>query len=466
MTNWLPNLADYAGPKYQAIAQAIGDAVAQGVMAPGDRLPPHRQLAWQLGVTVGTVSRAYALAEQRQLVAGTVGRGTFVCGGTPSRDNGGPLLSMAAGDDNIADLSINATLLDSTAAGFAGTLADIQRSADLATLLSYTRSNGLADHRAAAARWIARTGLSVDADAIVLTAGAQLALSAAFDIAAQQTRHVFVERLSYPVLKRIAANRGVRLTGIALDAEGMVPEALDAAARAAPEVRAVFVVPTLHNPTAATMSAARRQAIAAVARTRDLIIVEDDVYGYVATDRPAPVAHWAPERTIYLTSASKCTAPGLRVGWLVAPTGLRERLTDAVYASTLTQPALTHEIVRRWIDDGIAERLVGEMRRELAVRHRLAAEALPDIRYVDDPASPHILLPLPDGWRSDDFVAAVLMRGYRLASVEAFAVGADPVAPAVRISLGAVRDRNVLAGCLAAIRATLDNRPADDRMVI
>jgi len=466
MTIWHPDISGTDGPKYKAIASAIGNAIAQGALSAGDRLPPHRRLAWDLGVTVGTVSRAYALAEQRQLVEGTVGRGTFVCGGKPAPDSGGPLLIMHAGETGIADLSVNTTLLDSTTAAFAATLGELQFAPDLTTLLSYTRAAGLPEHRAAAARWISRTGLAVDAEMIVLTTGAQLGLSAAVDALAQPTRHIFVEQLCYPVLKSIAANRGVRLTGVALDAEGMLPEALDAAARAAPDVRAVFVVPTMQNPTAATMSAARRQAIAEVARARDLVIVEDDVYGYVGANRPAPLATWAPERTVYVTSASKCTAPGLRVGWLAAPPGLRERLLEPAYAATLTQPALNHEILRRWIENGTAERLVVELRAELAIRHRMAAEILPELRYIDDPNSPHILLPLPAGWRSDDFVASVLLQGYRLASVEAFAVGPDPVTPAVRLSLGATADRAVLAACLAAIRATLDSRPTSDRMVI
>ncbi|MEK9662083.1 MAG: PLP-dependent aminotransferase family protein, partial [Alphaproteobacteria bacterium] len=381
-------------------------------------------------------------------------------------------------DAAVANFSVNATLLDSTAEAFRETLAGIHKDVDPSllltypsALLTYTQAAGLPEHRAAAARWIARTGLDTGPDALILTMGAQQALAAAMDVVALPSRHVFVERLSYPVLKRIAAHRGVRLTGIALDGEGMVPEALDAAARAALDVRAVFVVPTLQNPTAATMSTARRETIAAVARARNLTIVEDDVYGYVATDRPAPLATHAPERTVYLTSASKCTAPGLRVGWLVAPPALREMLTDAVYATALTQPALTHEILRRWIEDGTAARLVGEMRDEIAIRHRMTEAAFADLDYIENPSSPHILLPLPEGWRSDDFVAAIAARGYLLAPIEAFAVGPDPAPPAVRISLGAVTDRAVLAGCLAAIRETLDgrrpaDRPPSDRMVI
>ncbi len=403
------------------------------------------------------------MAQRRQFVAGTVGRGTFVCGGTAAA-TANPLLP--APDGNITDLSINATLLDSTASAFAETLTGLTRSANLARLLEYTEPAGHPEHRDAAARWIARTGLAAYPHDIILTAGAQQALAATIDVVTQSTRHMFLERLTYPVLKRIAAIRGVRITGIALDEEGMVPAALDAAARAAPDVRAVALVPTLQNPTAATMSVARRQAIAEVARARNLVIIEDDVYGYVAPNRPPPIATFAPERTVYLTSASKCTAPGLRVGWMSAPPDWRDRLTEAVYADSLTQPALTHEIVRRWIDDGTAGRLVAELRDELATRHRMAAQALPNIRYADDPTSPHILLPLPERWRSDDFVAAVLTHGYRLAPIEAFAVGPGPVAPAVRISLGAVRERAALAGCLSAIRTVLDSHPSFERTVI
>lgn len=464
MTIWHPDLSQLDGPKYRAIADAIEAAIARGELAPGDRLPPQRNLAWELGVTVGTVSRAYALAEQRQLVAGTVGRGTFVCGGAPA--GGAPRAPLPSEEDDTTDLSFNTISSDTATTALGGALEGIRRSPDLAAMLGYTAFAGRADQRAVAARWIGRSGLAAEPASIIPTTGAQLALSAAFDALTQPVRHVFVERLTYPVLKRIAAHRGIRMTGIPLDSGGMVPEALDAAARAAPDVRAVFMVPTLQNPVAATMDTERRRAVAEVARARNLVIVEDDVYGYVAADRPPPIATYAPERTLYVTSISKCLAPGLRVGWLVAPPEWYDRIADAAYATTLTQPPLTHEIVRRWFDDGTAGQLVEELRGELAIRHRMTAEAFAGFDYIDDPASPHILLPLPDRWRSDDFVAAVLAKGYRLAPVEAFAVGPDPVAPAIRLSLAAVRERTTLAGCLTAIREVLDGRPSAERMII
>jgi DNA-binding transcriptional MocR family regulator len=151
---------------------------------------------------------------------------------------------------------------------------------------------------------------------------------------------------------------------------------------------------------------------------------------------------------------------------MVAAEPWHSRFVEHIYSASLSQPSLTHEVMRRWIDNGTAEKLTVQLREELAVRHAMAAEALAGRDYRADPLSPHILLSLDDGWRDDEFVAAMVARGYRLAPVSAFVIGGGPVAPAVRISLGSVRERDVVAAFLATLRDQLDRRPASDRMVI
>jgi DNA-binding transcriptional MocR family regulator len=466
MTIWRPDLSRHGGPKYQAIARAIGEAITEGALKPGDRLPPQRELAWDIGVTVGTVSRAYALAEQHRLVAGEVGRGTYVLdravGTGPPSSSG-----LLPRTDTLVDLSFNETILPGCSAALATTLTEIAALPDVDRLAAYTEPAGHIEHRVAVARWIGRTGLTVDPANVILTVGAQQALITALEVVAGPARCAFAEQLTYSVLKRAAELRDIRLHGLPLDDEGLIPEALDAAARAMPDIRTLFVVPTLQNPTTATMGHARRQAIADVARTHDLTIVEDDIYGYLSTDRPPPLASFAPERTVYLASTSKCTTTGgFRVGWMVAGEPWHGRFVERIYSGTLSRPSLTHEIMRRWIEDGTAEALTRQLRDELALRHAMATEALAGHDYRADPLSPHILLSLTNGWRDDGFVAAMAARGYRLAPSSAFAIGSGYVAPAVRISLGAVRERAVLGTFFGALREQLDCRPATDRMVI
>jgi DNA-binding transcriptional MocR family regulator len=257
----------------------------------------------------------------------------------------------------------------------------------------------------------------------------------------------------------------VRLEGVALDEEGMVPEALDKAV-ARTGARLVVVVPTVQNPTAVVMGAERRAAIARVAEARDLTIIEDDVYGYLLPERPPPIATLAPERTVYLTSASKCLAPGLRVGWLAAPDAYRERIVDVIYAQSVAQPALNHEIITRWLADGTADRLIVMLRDEIAARQALAETILGTLGPRGNPASFHLILELPEPWRRDEFVAAALAHGIRIVSIASFAVDRSKAKEAVRISLSAAPDRASLEAALVTLRGLAVAGPRASRAVV
>jgi len=461
MTIWLPDLTSHAGPRYRAIAEAIAEAVVHGDLAPGDKLPPQRELAWRLEVTVGTVSRGYMLAEQRGLVSGEIGRGTFV----KAAGSGGATPLLAPPTDGVLDLSRNMSVGRANAEALARTLAELAAEPDLESFLMYMPPAGHPEHRAAAARWMARVGLEAAPDRIVLGHGAQQGLAACLDVLAAPGETVLTEALSFPLLIDPARLRDINLSGVALDDEGMIPEALDEAA-VKTGARLVVIVPTVQNPTASVMGEERRRAVAEVAKRRDLLIVEDDVYGYLLRDRPPPIAVFAPENTVYLTSASKCLAPGLRVGWLAAPERMIDRFTEIIYGDCVAQPALTHEIVRRWIEDGTADTLAGQLGRETAARQKMAYEHLAGFALRGSPSSLHVMLELPRPWRRDEFVGAALGRGIRIASLSAFALDPEAAPEAVRLSLAAAPDRATLGRALTTLRELAEAGPRAGRGVI
>ncbi len=461
MTIWLPDITSHAGPRYRAIADSIAEAVSQGVLAPGEKLPPQRELAWRLEVTVGTVSRGYMLAEQRGLVSGEIGRGTFVR--TPDAGDAAPLLAPVG--DGVLDLSTNMWVGRANSEALARTLAELAAEADVEGYLRYMPPAGHPEHRMAAACWMARVGLEVAPERIVLCHGAQQALTTCLDVLAPPGDTILTEALGFPLLIDPAHLRNIELSGVALDDEGMIPEALDEAA-VKTGAKLVVVVPTVQNPTASVMSEKRRRAVAEVARRRDLVVVEDDVYGYLLPDRPPPIAAFAPERTIYLTSASKCLAPGLRVGWLVAPERLVDRFAEAIYGSSVAQPALTHEIVRRWIEDGTADALAEQLRHEVAARQKLASERLAGFAMRTSPSSLHVMVELPRPWRRDEFVGAALGRGIRIASLSAFALDPETAPESVRLTLSAVPDRATLEQALISLRELAEAGPRAGRGVI
>jgi DNA-binding transcriptional MocR family regulator len=460
MTIWMPDLGDRIGPRYQAIAAAISDAIESGELSPGTRLPPQRDMAWKLGVTVGTVSRAYMLAEQRGLLSGEVGRGTYVRDRGPAREE-----VLGRWNDGVMDLSRNAAHSTEHAEAVREALQTLASRQGVDRLLHYMPSAGHRDHRAAGAQWIGRTGLQVTPEQVILTSGAQQGLAAALATLAHPGETVLTEALTYCGLMDAARLFRLKLEGVAIDEQGMLPEALDEAARRS-GARVVVVTPTIHNPTTATMSMARREALVETARRLDLTIVEDDVYGFLPPVRPVPVATLAPERTIYVASASKCLAPGLRVGWLAAPPALVEPLVDAVHAMSISAPALPAEIARSWIMDGTAARITDHLRRETARRHALFTEIFAGFSMRSDPASFHVLLSLPEPWNADEFTLAARERNLMVISAPTFAVTRGAAPPAVRISLSAAESDGQLRQALAGLRSVLESSPRSRRAVI
>ncbi len=250
-----------------------------------------------------------------------------------------------------------------------------------------------------------------------------------------------------------------------MDEHGLRADALDRQCRAT-GAKLLIVVPSFQNPTTAMMPEARRRDLVRVARGHDLIVIEDDVYGYLPLSRPPPIAALAPERTIYITSASKSIGPGLRLGWIAAPANLLEALISALRSLCVTLPALTAQLATLWIEDGTAERLVRWQAAETAARHAMAAAAFAGLEFRGDPACYHLFLNLPPPWRADRFIAAANERGIALVAAQTFAVDGTSAPQAVRVCLGNPPSRQALGGALKTLRTLADETPSPRRYVI
>ena len=433
MTIWLPNLASKSGPKYRQIADAIGESIADGRLAEGARLPAQRDLAYDIGVSLNTVSRAYADAIERGFVHGEVGRGTYVraSGPLPPHDDYARLTRSATG---VIDFSLNLPAPGESAAALANTLAELKSSNRLASFLDYQLESDQNRHAVAAARWLQRVGLEVDTGNIVLTCGAQHGLMVAMLAMLRPGDVLLTEALTYAPVKAIAQHLNFKVTPVAMDQGGLVPAALDAAC-AATAARTLYCLPTLHTPLTTTMDETRRQEIAAVARKHDLQIIEDDVFGCLPASRPKPLAHYAPERTIYITSVSKSLAPGLRVGYVCAPEPHVRPLRAAVNMSCWMPPPLMAEIASIWIEEGTADRLNEAQRAKAAARQALARQILPKEYLNADPGGLHAWLELPPHWTQDAFRAEAERQGVKLVTAETFAVEQNATPNAVRLCL-------------------------------
>ena len=455
MTNWQPDLALRSGPRYRAIAEALADDVRAGTLPAGTRLPTHRDLAWRLRVTVGTVSRAYAEAERRGLISGEVGRGTFVRAVAPAA----PALRFDADatERDFIDFRVNRPRTASEAPLMARALAELAADPALGKLLDYHPHAGRSADRVAGARWIARTStLATAAEQVVVTSGGQHSMLATLAAVTEPGDCLAVEALTYPGIRAAANLLRLKLVPVALDEGGIVPDALDAACRGN-RVRAAYLLATLHNPTTATMPLERRRAIAEIARAHDLMLIEDDLYGFLVREPLPPLAVFAPAHAFYITATSKSFVPGLRVGYAHCPEALVEQTATAVHASTYSAAPMMAAIATRWIEDGTGERLVAEKRAETAQRHQLVDRFFAAERLRRDPAASHLWLELPDEWRAEDFATAAERRGVAIAPAAAFSTSRQ--APnAVRLCLGTPATATEVERGLTRLAALLQTR--------
>jgi DNA-binding transcriptional MocR family regulator len=460
MSVWFPVLPAGDAPIYERLVEALRADIASGALEAGERLPPQRDLAHRLGLGLGTVTRAYVEAEKAGLVEAHVGRGSYVRGGggalRPGMDEAGPV-----------NLAQNIAPAGPAQARLAEALNRLRRRGDLSEALGYAPAAGFERQRQAGAAWLARAGGLSTADwtRMICTAGAQQALALAFEAVARPGDAILCEASTFHGARALAEHRGYRLKGVAMDEQGLRPEALEAAVRET-GARAVYLLPTLQNPTGRIMGAARRSDIVALARKLDLWLIEDDVYGIYAPDAPPPLAVLAPERTFHVSGVSKSLAPGLRAGFLMVPPGdFFERVLRAVRALAYAPPSFGGMIAGQWIEDGTADQIAAEVRDEVTARMGLARRILgPALETPASLSAPHLWLPMAE-LDAERLAGRALRAGAELTPPGAPVVEAG-LETGVRLCLGAARDREDLERGLHIVAAALAGTDERSRAVI
>jgi DNA-binding transcriptional MocR family regulator len=440
---WTPRLTER---KHLAakILRALEADIEAGQLAPGEQLPTHRELAEHLNVALGTVTRAYTLAQAQGLVTGVTGRGTFVA-------------SPPAAQEGMIDLSRNLVRREQRDGNIRALLNAYGDAGKAALLLDEEQDPaGVSDHRTAAAVWMSRPGFAPAADDIVVCSGVQHAMYTVLATIAKPGDVVVTETVTYAGIKAITALSGLQLRGLPMDSEGIEPQAFEDACRGG--ARILYTTPTLHSPTAIMMSAGRRQEIARIAETYDVAILEDDVYGFLAPGAPVPLAAYAPANTYYLVGTSKSIAPGLRVAYAICPRGIQQRIANTVRTTVWETSPLMSALVAKWIQDGTADRTIACKRVEVSSRHELAKRILSQITPPTH-TTPHWWILLPKAWRAEDLTEECHKRGVGITPAAAFAINRDNVPNAVRICLAAVPTQQRLQDGLQIIKEVLERGP-------
>ena len=457
MTIWLPQLRRER-PLYLEIADGIRQDLLRGTLKPGDRLPPQRDLAFRLGVTTGTVTRAYAEAGKLGLLSGEVGRGSYLKSpGAQSQ----PFARPAPSKSGIIDLTQASPPRVHAAEYLDTSLHQIMASPSRLDLLDYAPPEGHPLHRAMGVTWLARSGIEVAESDVVVTAGAHAGLIACLAAITQHGDRMFVESLNYPTIKPIARHLGITLVPIEMDGGGMVPQSLERAARAG-EARLLYIVPTLQNPTTSTLSHDRRLAIVDIARRHGMTIIEDDIFRLLDPRvQPPALFTLAPERTYHVTSISKTLSPGLRVGFVATPAGKADVLIRHQTVASGRAVGLAAEVARYWIEGDTAGLILDAIIAENATRRTLALDLLRSREVYCQPASPYLWLKLPDAWTPGDFVRAADEHGVRVTPGTAFAIDRRSDDQGVRMCFGGTVTRAELRNALLCINLLLDEDPAE-----
>ena len=455
---WTPTIADRQGPLYQRIVSALADDIAAGRLHHGQALPTHRALASTLGIDLTTVTRAYTEARRQGLTEARVGRGTFVkVESTPA-----PRTPALPGIDlsmNLPPQPQDAKLSGRLAKAFA----EVRAKSNLEAFLNYHESGGTAGERHQAAEWLQFLIPGVTGDRLIIPPGTQSALLCLLLALTSPGDSIFTETLTYPGLKAAAAAIGVNLIGVEMDEEGIDPKALERACRQH-KAKVVYLMPTMHNPTTATMTPQRRARIAHIIRKHALTLIEDDPYAFL-TSGITPLTALIPERSYLAASLSKCIAPGLRASLLVVPdSAAAARLTSTLRATVQMSVPLVVAIVTRWMRDGSADDIIEAISTEAAARQKLARDVLAGHAYSAHPNGHHIWLPLPTGWSSLRFAAHLQKRGLAVVTGEAFATTAPPP-NCIRIALGAARSRPLLLKALEILREALTSQAYEEQVV-
>jgi DNA-binding transcriptional MocR family regulator len=412
---------------YRMIADDLAEAIKAGRMKPGEKLLPQREFAYQHHVAASTAGRVYGELRRRGLVSGEVGRGTFVKR-SPSPSNAA-LLDIR---ESTVNLELVYPLLDDHRPILSAAVADLAASPAFVDALAPIGATPSPAARNIAARFLSQQGWSPQPSQILFAGNGKQAIAAALSALAPPGSRIGIEALTYPVVKYLASQLRIELVPIDIDDQGMSARALDKVL-ARGRLAAVYVQPSIHNPTAATMSVERRKAVADVLKARGVTAIEDGVYRFLVDE--IPLAAFAPNYVILIDSLSKRLAAGLGLGLIACPDRLVRDLASSIRRGVWMPVGLPLANGLHWMASDTLPEFVAQKRRDAQLRQRIARSALKALNPAGDERAYHLWLRLPDHWRAESFVAAALRRGIALTPGSAFAAQSGHAPNCVRVAL-------------------------------
>lgn len=466
MTNWLPDLTSTEGPLYVRIAEATERDIKVGRLTDGAKLPPQRDIAYDMGVTIGTISRAYNLLRERGLVSGEVGRGTYVLAGhrEAPAPAGDPVVVRYGGTRPLT-APAGKLRFDTTAAVDVGQASIIgqlmqQIARDCSTeLASYTRT--LAPHwLEAGQRWLTNGEWTPRREAITPHLGVHAAVVAIIAAVTSPGDRLLCEHLTYSQVARSATLIGRQVCLVDSDRDGILPEDFErVCAREHPKL--AFIISSGQNPTLSTLPEDRRRQIADIARRYNVFLIEDYIYGALIQDRIPLLAEIAPDRTFLVSGLSKAVAAGVRGAWVAAPDHFSQRLRVTQKMTSGGLPFVLAELSAQLVLSGAADDIRRRVVEAIGIRERHVRDIFSGHVFRSHPRIPFFWLQLPEPWLSGTFKQAALNEGVLIDDEDEFKAGrSSRVYHHVRVGFSEGRERDTVIAGLHTLRRLLDGGPA------
>lgn len=448
------------------VVKLVQQKIQSGELTPGDRLPTHRSMAWDLDCSVGTVTRAYGDLERRGITYGQVGRGTYVAPLGKNLRPGNPLTSfveMDAASGNMADLSLNRFYHPGCGQAFSDGFSRLSQRTPSPTYESYIDTKGRTEDLEIGAEWISGMIGPVDPENVIVTQGAQSGLYLAMKALTKPSDAIATEIFGYPGIKAAAQECGLKVIGVQMDEHGMLPSSFLEECRKT-KIRMLVTTPTNHNPTGTTLTLERRRQILEIAKEYNIPVVEDGVYAPFQQEKIASFYELAPENSLFLTSFSKVFSPGLRIGYIVAPRRFLSQILSASKAINWATSPVILDLANHLVSIGVIERHQRELIREGEIRFRLAQNLLRDWLHPQHNDRqfflPHLWLRLPPAVTPSEFIEVARQNGIAVIGGDRFAMSRNIDDHFIRICLMALPEQEQLKKALERLVDLLMNADA------
>lgn len=448
--SWKPTKPSAGKPLYLALAEQLEADIAAGILLPGTKLPPYRELADYLDINVSTITRAFKVCKQKGLLSGTIGSGTFVSYDTtadtrvtrepdsPFTVEMGPIFPRTNTTEDVSSM-----------------LKKMMTEPNFGKLLQYGDLDGSKWKKKAAAKLIRKAGYDTEADSLLPATGGQNAIAAILAGLFQAGDRIGTDPLTYPGVKTAAKMLGIELIPIEHE-NHEISEAGLLHSYKNEHIKGLYIMPDYHNPTTHIMSLSTRKMIARIAQEKKLVVIEDGAHS-LQNAHPLPaVATFAPEHTIYIASLSKTVAPGFRLAYIASPLQYKSALSDALYTINLSLSPFLTELASRMIAAETVNRIIREHRQLTKNRNRLANQYLPKhlLLGADECIFRWLLLPNHDSGK--EFEQLAQKSGVQVYASERFAVGKAKPPAAVRIVVTTPETCDELRTGLEVLKGLLD----------